>query len=396
MEKIIQSLMNDRAQCEHNNEIITSVDSILLLDIWPDQNELEKCWIEGIWTKKCRRCSQIIDYDPRLNELKTAIFELCRVQNGQNLMLGINKRYPKTVNAELLRPEDQSLSETARYEATTPRFSLEKDVILSADTLMDIQNALTKLKYSKTIYEDWGFNTVDPVGKGAIFSFSGLPGTGKTRTAEALAGELGMPFININYGELTSRFMGQTSKNIRLAFEAARDQNALLFFDEADNVLSKRGRNITQSADSESNLSKSTMLKELEQFDGVCVFATNFPEVYDHAVGRRLGFDIFFSLPDLEARKRLWNMHLVPGIPLGFDRLPGIDKIAAASDTLSGGEILKAMRIALPMCLGDDSTAPQLAIEHLEKAISNVIEARKRNSTPLSERQQMSKSMFGS
>ncbi|WP_204378098.1 AAA family ATPase [Chromobacterium sphagni] len=93
------------------------------------------------------------------------------------------------------------------------------------------------MRHHKTIYSDWGFGSVDPMGRNMILNFYGPPGTGKTLAAEALAGTLGLPYIHLGIAELESKFVGETAKNISGAFTAAATEGALLFFDEADTLL---------------------------------------------------------------------------------------------------------------------------------------------------------------
>jgi len=103
---------------------------------------------------------------------------------------------------------------------------------------------------------------------------------------------------------------------LRAAFRQSNQEGALLFFDEADTVLGKRLASVTQGVDAEINLTRSTMLMEMDGFSGVLVFASNFPGNYDSAFRRRISHHIRFDLPDMEARVHLWDMHLVPAIPL--------------------------------------------------------------------------------
>lgn len=391
--KITDDLLNELENCNHTQGVITTIEAVPLAYIWDNFMLQNKPLVEGIWIKRCKRCEKIIDWDKSLDIAKDEILSIANKIGNLSFIIGFNQKNRLLSS----KKNDQNiLAETASYLAIEPRYTLKQDVIIQQETLISIENALTKIRHSHLIYEQWGFQKVDPVGKGAIFNFYGEPGTGKTRTAEALAGELEVKFINVNYGEMESRFMGQTSKNIKLAFEAAKDQNALLFFDEADNVLSKRASTITQGVDSEINLSKTTMLKELEQFEGVCVFATNFQQVYDRAFVRRMGFDIKFEVPDTNVRKKIWNYHLVEGIPLLDDREKLLEGIVEKSEGMTGGDILKAMRIALPMAITDNIGNPQLKTSHLLFAIEKVQQAKEEiGKSILTDRQQISKELFG-
>lgn len=267
------------------------------------------------------------------------------------------------------------------------RFDLANDVILSASTRLQLDECLARLRFHRKIYEDWGFAAVDPMGMTAILNFYGPPGTGKTLCAEALAGRLGIPFLSLGIAELESKFMGETAKNIQAAFGQARESGALLFFDEADTLLGKRLSSVTQGVDNEVNAMRSTLLIELERFEGIVVFATNFARNYDEAFRSRIGYHIEFALPDLEARRRLWERFLVDGIPLSDSREVLLDGASSRSEGLSGREIRTCMRLALPkafLAAERDNCSPRLNAEHLRAAIDEVLATHKHVATPQS------------
>ncbi|WP_227458856.1 ATP-binding protein [Cupriavidus pauculus] len=262
-----------------------------------------------------------------------------------------------------------------QFLSQKPRLQLDRDLVLSEGTSLRLSECLTKLRHRKTIYVDWNFGSVDPMGLSTILNFYGPPGTGKTMAAEALAGTLQMPFMPLGIAELESKFMGDTAKNIRTAFEAARMEGALLFFDEADTLLGKRLSSVTQGVDNEVNAMRSTLLIELERFDGIVVFATNFAKNYDEAFRSRIGYHVHFDLPDLAARKRLWGRMLVPDIPIESTREALVTQAATLSDGFSGREIRTCMRLALPKALHDAerlSRPAALATAHIEAAITEV------------------------
>lgn len=258
----------------------------------------------------------------------------------------------------------------------SPRFTLDKDVILSQATRASLDECLARLRFHHTIYQQWNFSAVDPMGATAILNFYGPPGTGKTLCAEAFAGQLRMPFISLGIAELESKFMGETAKNIQAAFAQAKETGALLFFDEADTLLGKRLSSVTQGVDNEVNAMRSTLLIELERFDGIVIFATNFARNYDEAFRSRIGYHVEFTLPDLTARYQLWNKFLVKEIPLAQEREALLSAASELSEGLAGREIRTCMRLALPKALleaGSVVEAAQLNIAHLRGAIEQVL-----------------------
>jgi SpoVK/Ycf46/Vps4 family AAA+-type ATPase len=273
-------------------------------------------------------------------------------------------------------PESKKLNLVPRK----PRYILEKDVILPPESDIQIKEALIKIKYHKKIYQEWGFDEADPKGKGVILNFYGMPGTGKTLTAEALAGTLGLSFLAVGIAELESKFMGDTAKNIQRVFAIAEDHNALLFFDEADTLLGKRLSSVTQGVDNEVNASRTTMLIEIERFEGVLVFASNFTENYDKAFESRISHHVHFKLPDIHGRRAIWQKHFVKKIPTLETRDELIEKAAESSDGFAGRDIRTCLRLALPKPLLESELSgedPLLNWRHIEESILQVRKAYK-------------------
>ena len=263
------------------------------------------------------------------------------------------------------------------YTVRTPRTTLDGDVVLAPETRRMFDEAIGAMRHHKTIYSDWGFGSVDPTGRNMVLNFYGPPGTGKTLAAEALAGTLGLPYIHLGTAELESKYVGETAKNISAAFNAAATEGALLFFDEADTLLGARLSSVTQGIDNEINAMRSTLLIELERFEGVAVFATNFAKNYDSAFVSRIRYHIAFKLPDLEGRKQLWSKMLVPGVPLAEDRETLIERCATESEGLSGREVRTVLRTAFPRAIQDNVQEPRVQWTHLESAIADVRTARR-------------------
>lgn len=265
-----------------------------------------------------------------------------------------------------------SQSPASLFQIRKPRLTLDKDVILTSLTRRKLDEAIGAMKFHTTIYHDWGFGAVDPMGRNMVLNLYGPPGTGKTLAAEALAGTLGREFIHIGIAELESKYVGDTAKNIAAAFEIARTESAVLFFDEADTLLGARLSSVTQGIDNEINAMRSTLLMELERFDGVTIFATNFAKNYDHAFVSRIRYHIEFQLPDLDCRRQLWQLLLVPGVPLAEDRDNLIRRCAEESQGLSGREIRNVLRTAFPKALMSGDAEPKVLWEHLASAIQEV------------------------
>ena len=277
-------------------------------------------------------------------------------------------------------PKNNSAHNRIAVNPRHPRFTIEKDLVLPAESMLQIQEAMAKIRFHHTIYQEWGFHAVDPMGVGITLNFYGKPGTGKTLAAEGLAGSLAFPFISVGIAELESKFMGDTARNIQDVFALAQQHKALLFFDEADTLLGKRLSNVTQGVDNEVNAARSTMLIELERHEGIVVFATNFAENFDKAFESRISHHVHFLMPDLECRRQLWDMLLVPGIPLQDDREWVIENAAQHSEGFCGRDIRTCLRLTLPKPLLEHEQkgrTPLVAWRHLVEAMAQVREAHK-------------------
>ena len=308
-----------------------------------------------------------------------ALFKVLRYIGHKS---GSRKIYNRELRVHLGGPTMSSVNHPPSADSSSilvrsrpARFTLEASVVLPPETKLQLDECLTRLRYHRVIYHEWGFEEVDPMGRSVVISFQGPPGTGKTLAAEALAGTLGRPFIHLGIAEVESSLLGATGRNILAAFQAAREQGAVLFFDEADTLLGKRLSLVTQGVDQEVNAMRSTMFIELERFDGVVIFASNFAQNYDKAFLSRISYHVSFVLPDLQSRRSLWDRMLTAGIPIAEDRVSLLDRAAQASAGLSGREIRTSLRLALPKALldaGEDIAGARLAWQNLSSAIDQV------------------------
>ncbi len=123
--------------------------------------------------------------------------------------------------------------------------------------------------------------------------------------AHAIAQYLGKKIFIASYADIQSEYVGVGPKNLRAVFEQAEANNALLFFDEADSFLRKRTSDNSSSASMHYNSMTNEMMKHLEDFNGVVIFATNLTENTDEAFKTRISYLVEFKLPDEECRARM-------------------------------------------------------------------------------------------
>lgn len=130
----------------------------------------------------------------------------------------------------------------------------------------------------------------------------GKPGTGKTLTATALAGELGLPLFNVRLDGLITKFMGETAAKLRLVFEAMAQTRGVYLFDEFDSIGSERGLS-NDVGEIRRVVNSFLQMVEQDNSDSVIIAATNHIGLLDRAIFRRFDDIIEFDLPDLERIK---------------------------------------------------------------------------------------------
>ena len=235
-------------------------------------------------------------------------------------------------------PSQSVNSDTPQFTAQKPIYTFSQ-IILDDKIREEIFTALNVLKYQDLIYNDWGFKEIDPVPK-SVLNFYGPAGTGKTMCAHAIAHELEKPLLALNYAEIESKYVGDAPKNLMTAFNAAKKEDAVLFFDEADSFLGKRIQNISQGADQALNSLRSQMLILLEQHSGIIVFATNLVTNFDSAFESRILKHIKFELPNLEARVAIIKKMIPDKLPLKEPlKEEQFKELSEISDGFSGREL---------------------------------------------------------
>jgi len=162
--------------------------------------------------------------------------------------------------------------------------------------------------------------------------------------AGVIARDLGLEMYRVDVARITSKWIGETEKNLGQLFDAAEDGQVMLLFDEADSLFSKRTE-VRTSVDRYANLEVNYLLQRMETFDGVTLLATNLEQGLDDAFKRRVRFSIQFELPEEPERKKLWISMFPPKVPLA----PNIDwDLMAKRFEMAGGYIKKAaLRAAL-------------------------------------------------
>jgi SpoVK/Ycf46/Vps4 family AAA+-type ATPase len=125
----------------------------------------------------------------------------------------------------------------------------------------------------------------------------GPPGSGKTMTAAALAGELHLPLFTVVLDGLITKFMGETAGKLRLIFDAMQATRGVYFFDEFDAIGARRGER-QDVGEIRRVLNSFLQFLEQDESHGLVIAATNHPELLDKALFRRFDDVIEYALPD--------------------------------------------------------------------------------------------------
>ena len=180
---------------------------------------------------------------------------------------------------------------------------------------------------------------------------SGKPGTGKTLTASALAGELGLPLFVVRLDGLITKFMGETAAKLRVVFETLGQTRGVFLFDEFDSIGSARG---LRNDVGEIRRVVNSFLQMVEQdtSDSLIIAATNHIGILDRALFRRFDDVIEYELPD---QKRIIEALKTK---LGLFRTYKIHwaKIAKLAEGLSFADITRASEEAIKDAIIHDRT----------------------------------------
>lgn len=168
---------------------------------------------------------------------------------------------------------------------------------------------------------------------------AGPPGSGKTMTAAALAGELHLPLFTVRLDALITRYLGETAAKLRLVFDHIATTRGVFLFDEFDAIGGKR------SADNDVGEMRRILnsflqfMEEGNATDSIIIAATNHPELLDTALARRFDDVIVYAMPDRKAAETVVERHL------GLFRPKQVlwSKVLPACEGLSHAEIARAV-----------------------------------------------------
>ncbi len=207
-------------------------------------------------------------------------------------------------------------------------------LVLGEDLRAALESLLARCRHRDGLSDGLGLAARTRYSPGVRALFHGPSGTGKTLAAGWLATRLGLPLYRVDLAAVSSKYIGETEKNLARLLARAEASEALLLFDEADALFGKR-TDVRDANDRFANAQTNYLLQRLETFDGIVVLTTNNRARLDTAFARRLDAVIEFPAPPAAERRALWEAHL----GAGHDLEPAeLNRLAALCD-LTGGQI---------------------------------------------------------
>jgi cell division protease FtsH len=213
----------------------------------------------------------------------------------------------------------------------------------------------------------------------------GLPGTGKTLLARAVAGEAEVPFFSISGSDFVEMFVGVGAARVRDLFaQAAEHAPSIIFIDELDALGKARGMNILGGHD-EREQTLNQLLSEMDGFDpnkGVIIMAaTNRPEILDPALLRPGRFDrqVLVDRPDIKGREKILQLHakrikLSPSVELSL--------VAAKTPGFVGADLANIVNEAALLAARQGKNAVEMA--DFDEAIERVVAGLQKKSRVMS------------
>lgn len=235
----------------------------------------------------------------------------------------------------------------------------DEALVISQSLRNQIDSLVARCRLRDELVSGLGISALTRYRPGVKALFTGESGTGKTLAAGWIATKLGSPLYRIDLSSVTSKYIGETEKNLAQVLACAEQAEVILLFDEADSLFGKR-TDVSNSNDRFANAQTNYLLQRIESYDGIVLLTSNNQSSFDAAFARRLDFVIEFSMPVPEERRAIWLSHLGNETILEQQELNQI----AALVPLSGGHIRNAVINA----------AVQARKEKREITVSDIIE----------------------
>jgi len=256
----------------------------------------------------------------------------------------------KSISLSLPKRELQEL-----IEVFVPRIKL-KDLVLDSS----IKQPLLKLIEEQHRLDDLKKHDLEPSRK---LLLTGPPGTGKTMTAQAIAGELGMAVYIVRLDGLMSKYLGESISKLRLIFDTMKSHKAVYLFDEFDSI--GMHRNQGQDIGEIKRVLNSFLINiEKDKSNSIIIAATNLPESLDTALFRRFDEVIKYPLPNKAQIKEAIKKNMRA---YSFDSKPNYDELGVLAQGMNYSQIAKACNEIIKKMILNNT--PNLELESLKLSL---------------------------
>ena len=207
-------------------------------------------------------------------------------------------------------------------------------LIISSGMRKELDQLVQRCMARDGLADELGISAAARYQPGVRALLVGPSGTGKTMAASWIATQLRLPLYRVDLASVTSKYIGETEKNLSQLFGCAEECEVVLLFDEADSLFGKRTE-VHQANDRHANAQTNYLLQRMESFDGIVILTSNSRSRFDPAFSRRLDMILEFPHHGPEQRRKLWRSHLGNAHQVTPAE---INRLAATAD-LSGGHI---------------------------------------------------------
>lgn len=220
----------------------------------------------------------------------------------RELILDAKKSSPRSISTATAIPIDQPRGELSGLLSVAYPKTLLSHLILPSMVRSRLERVLLEQREASKIR----LHGLSPRHRVLLY---GPPGSGKTMTASALAGEMQLPLFTIQLDGLITKYMGETAAKLRIVFDAIRQNRGVYFFDEFDALGGQRtlGNDVGEIR---RVLNSFLQFIEQDDSDSIIVAATNHRELLDKALFRRFDDVIAYSYPDEELAHQLFQTRL--------------------------------------------------------------------------------------
>lgn len=266
------------------------------------------------------------------------IDHLGRLSHHQSLLEGRTRPREEDVLAASWIGERGGLDSLAQ---AMPEKIEDDAFVMTKGLKSDLDALSSRCRARDNLVKNLGASSIARYKPGVKTLFVGPSGTGKTLAAGWLATKMGLPLFRVDLASVTSKYIGETEKNLSQLLARAEQSEVILLFDEADSLFGKR-TDVQQANDRFANAQTNYLLQRIETYDGIVILTSNSRSRFDTAFSRRLDMIIEFPIPGPKERRKLWHSHLGRHHSLSKKE---INQLSAAAD-LTGGHIRNAVLAA--------------------------------------------------